>query len=210
MRSFLLASTLLLTGCGCRQDGPTQAVAIPPVASTSAPNPPRDARDVGAWSPVVEGVRGRLVATALVDANGKPQLAVDLDLENVSDMGNPIEIYCGGDGQALVHFAAEDESGTALAQPSHMGGSYASPPPFWLELLHGSSLHVTITKAAYEYVSPTDVLLRPKTFEAWPLPAQRTTKLYLRAKVVAFPSPPDARDHRAWKGPLDLPRVALP
>jgi hypothetical protein len=203
MRWILFASSLFIGGCGCHRDAEPPSVSIAPVASTT-----HGAPDAGAWSASVEGVRGRLVVT-LVEVKGKPQLAIDLDLENVSDMGNPIEIYCGGDGQALVTFSAEDETGTALAQPAAMGGSYASPNPFWLELPHASSLHVSITKAAYEYVSPTEVWLRPKTFEAWQLPAQRMQKLYLRAKVVALPAP-DGDHRRAWRGPLDLPRVLLP
>jgi hypothetical protein len=131
---------------------------------------------------------------------------LDLDLENVSDVANPIEISWGSLSTVLA-LALEDEAGAAVARDA-VGGNELTILPMWLELPVSSTMHMLISKAAYEYVPTGRTMLRPFSFQAWDIPPKRTGTLYLKGKITPLP----AKDtgHRAWRGPLDLPRVALP
>jgi hypothetical protein len=162
---------------------------------------PRD--DSDNWSPVVEGVRGRLIATSAQDA-GRPQIRLDLELENVTDLGTPIEIWWTN-WSAMLDLSLEDSTGTVLPRLG-LAGNEAGPPPFWLALLRHGSMRAMITKHAFEYVSNDRLLLRPTTFQGWAL-ADRTSPLYLRGTLTPKPSP-QPRD-RAWRGPLAFPRVRV-
>jgi hypothetical protein len=161
----------------------------------------------GEWSQEVQGVRGRLIAIPAKAGDGGRQLRIDVELKNVSDVADPIEIWWT-DIQSVVTFSLEDEAGRELPESS-LGGNHISPLGHWLRLEPHSLTRMTITTAAYEYVRRGETLLRPVTFQGWDLSAAPTGKLYLRAKLA-----PDAAEgpvpRRNWKGPLELPRVALP
>jgi len=42
------------------------------------------------WSPVVHGLRGRLIVTATTDVIHRPQWKLELELQNVTDLAEPI------------------------------------------------------------------------------------------------------------------------
>ncbi len=159
-----------------------------------------------AWSPVVDGVHGRLIVTPILDAKQHPQLRVELELENTSDVANPIPISWGAYG-AMLDFDLEDERGKVIDKAA-LPGNELSFTPVALQLPVSSTLRVTISAAALEYVPGGKTLLRPVVFQGWDLPA-KPTKLFLRAKFVPA-TPSTTSDRRAFKGPLELPRVALP
>lgn len=159
-----------------------------------------------AWSPVVDGVHGRLIVTPVLDAKQHPQLRVELELENTSDVANPIPISWGAYG-SMLQLVLEDDTGKVIPQ-NGIGGNEISPSPVTLQLPVASTLRVTITTAALEYVPGGKTMLRPVSLQAWDLPA-KPTKLFLRAKFVPA-SPSTTSDRRAMRGPLELPRVALP
>jgi len=158
------------------------------------------------WSAPSEGLRARLVATAVTDKN--PQIELALEIENVSDVDGGIGVPWG-DPNTMLKFVLEDEQGKPLA-PGGVGGSYASGPPYVVLLPVQSSLHYTITKAALEYVPGGKTMFRPLTFQGWDLPAKHG-KLFVRAtlspaKLDAKTKPPS----RAFTKPIELPRIALP
>jgi hypothetical protein len=158
------------------------------------------------WSPIVDGIHGRLIVTPILDAKQHPQLRIELELENTSDVANPIPISWGAYGQ-MLQLVLEDEHGKVIPQ-NGIGGNELSFAPVALQLPVASTLRVTISTAALEYVPGGTTMLRPVSLQAWNLPA-KPTKLFLRAKFV--PAMPSATsDRRAFKGPLELPRVALP
>ena len=160
--------------------------------------------DEAAWSAPVEGVRARLIATTTRDPSGRPQVRLDLELENVSDVGTPIAIAWGGLGSVL-ELAVEDEAGRVLP-PAGIGGNDLSPAPYWLELPHGSTLRMPVSRAAYEYVREDRMLFRPLALQAWELPADRRSRFYLTGTLRPLPSADRAR---FWPGPLALPRLTL-
>lgn len=162
----------------------------------------------GAWSKPAEGVRARLVVDAATDAQKRPQIAIALELENVSDVDGGIPLGWGAVGD-MVELELVDDRGTVVA-PAGVGGSFASGPPYVVALPSNTLLHVTISKAAIEYVPSGHQLLRPLTFQAWELPA-RHGKLFLRGTVSPHALDANAKaGPRAWTTPLDLPQVALP
>lgn len=158
------------------------------------------------WSPSVDGVRARLVVTPATDAQRRPQLAIALELENTSDVANPLPISWGAYGD-MVRFELEDEQGRVLPRLA-LPGNELSPAPVTLQLPVASTLHVQLTGNAIEYVPNGKALLRPLVFPGWDLPA-KPGKLYLRATFTPA-TPATTTDRRALAHPLVLPRVQLP
>jgi hypothetical protein len=160
--------------------------------------------DDSGWSPVVDGLRGRLVVTATVDAAKRPQLAIALELDNASDSAAPITLAAGAPSQ-MVKLVLEDEAGKAIAHGA-IAGNELIGPPYVLALPVHSTLRTTLSPAAYEYVPSGRTMLRPFALVAWDVPAKHG-KLYLRATFA----PVASKDVRGkWNGSLALPRVALP
>ncbi len=157
------------------------------------------------WSKVVQGVRGRLIATPVKRADGARQLRIDVELENVSDLASPLHIWWS-DIESVVDFTLEDEAGSVVPRMSP-GGNHMSPLPHWFSLEGQSLVRFTVTRNAYEYVPGVRTLLRPVSFQAWEPPA--TGKLYLRATLDAKGAE-DVSMRPIWRGPLALPRVLLP
>jgi hypothetical protein len=158
------------------------------------------------WSATVEGVRGRLIVTSAPAIDGKPQVRIELEIENVSDSAMPIAIGWGNLSQVL-ELSLEDESGAPVARDA-VPGNEITMQPSWLALPVSSSLRVVASKAAYEHVPNGRTMLRPFTFQAWTIPAARGP-LYLRGKLTPL-QVNDAGNRRPWSGPLSLPRVPLP
>ena len=202
-----VASTLAALACsvsGC--DDKTSAVAAPAPASGAAPGPASAAQADPGWSVVVDGVRGRLVVTRAPEHAGKPQLHIDLELENVRDTAMPAEIRWGS-FEDMVKFSLEDAAGRALPAIAPGGNSLAIPD-YWQPLPIRAALRVPISRNAYEYVSAGRTLFRPLVFQAWELTDPPPGPLYLRATFT--PARSDEANRNVWTGPLELPRVALP
>ena len=159
-----------------------------------------------AWSPPVDGVRARLVVAPTTDAAKRPQLEVALELENTSDVANPIPISWGAYG-SMLQLVLEDEHGKVIPQ-NGIGGNELSPSPVTLQLPVASTLRVRLTSAAFEYIPDGRTMLRPLSLQAWDIPAKHG-KLYLRATFTPA-TPATTTDRRALAGPLALPRVELP
>jgi len=169
------------------------------LAGSSAAAPP-------VWSPAVDGVQGRLIVTPILDAKRQPQLRVELELENTTDVANPIAISWGAYGD-MLQLVLEDEAGTPIERDA-VPGNELSFAPVALQLPHASTLRVTVSPAALSYNPGHRTMLRPTVFQAWGLPA-KPTRLFLRGRFV--PATPSATtDRRAFHGPLELPRVPLP
>ena len=210
--SLSLVSFVAFTMLGCMGSGPTKcpetgATAVTTVATTKAVMSTR-APSEPVWSKAMQGVRGRIIATPTHDAAGRPQLELDLVLENVSDLAAPIEIAWGSFG-GMLKLTLEDEAGKVVP-PHGVGGNEMTIPTRWLQLPLSSALRMNVSRAAYEYVSATRTMLRPVSWQAWDLPSPRTSKLYLRVELKPMWDPPAPADHHAWAGPLWFPRVELP
>jgi hypothetical protein len=225
MNPLVVTTIVLLTACvtGCG-DRPTTTpevatTATPPAGVTPTPPSSRSstsselsvpatptAPDGAGWSPGSHGLRGRLVVTQMPGEPGQPQIRLDLELENVSDSAMPIEIWWESFAD-MLELTLEDEAGVALPREM-IGGNYLSPPPHWLAIPHGAAIRLRISRNVYEYVRPGRTLIRPFSLQAWVSPAAPAGTLYLRGTLTAKAT--GETGHRAWTGPLALPRVALP
>lgn len=207
------AFLLLLVACAENTtSAPTPAVSSTPLAAPSeAPAPlpaPAPTSTNAGWSPTVQGLRGRLVLTKAGDAP-KPQVRIDLEIENVSDSATPIELWWA-DPSTIIELTLEDAQGTVIPK-SAMPGSYAAGPPTWLSVPVSSATRFTLSKGAYEYGTGGRVTLRPTTFQGWMSMPAPPARLFLRGKLTPpKPSAADATGHRPWAGTLDFPAVALP
>jgi hypothetical protein len=215
-RGICVAGVLLLivlapdrvtaAGSGTAVDLPD---AMTPLTARQSAEGARPAAQVGEtrgdWSLPVDGLRGRLIAT-MVEDDVRPQVRLELELENVREVATPIAMGWGS-WSAQLDFSLEDGSGAMLPRSSP-GGNELSPGPYWLHVPWGSSLRMVISKAAYEY-GPDRVLFRPMSFVAWELPRDRST-VYARGTLTPRDPAEPHPVYRAWRGPLALPRLALP
>ena len=180
------------------------AIVVPRAAQ--APSlPPRVSE--GRWSAIVDGLRGRLLLTAVAEGT-RPQLRIDLELENMRDTLGPIEIPWREPPSTIVRFSFEDESGLVVSNVIPAGNEH-STVPYVLTIPRASATRMTLSPAAYEYLNDGHVRLRPFTFVAWEI-AATPGRHYLSARLE--PKAPDAKDPwpRPWVGPLVLQRVPLP
>jgi hypothetical protein len=158
----------------------------------------------GAWSQTVSGVRGRLVIVPQ-DSEGRPQIRVDLELENLREVANNVEIWWSNAG-LMLDFQLEDEQGTPIAKGAAFGNE-AQPFPTWLILPHASALRVTLFP-----VGLAGRQFRLPNFQEWDLSHQPTGTLCLRATFKPRAAPDSAnvtRNRRPWIGPLALPCAPL-
>lgn len=176
------------------------------LASTAASAAP--ATPGPAWSATSEGLRARLIATATTDDKHRPEIQLELEIANVSDVDGGIGVPWG-DPNTMLKFALEDEHGKPVAT-APIAGSYASSGPYIVLLPVESTLRYTITPGAIEYGPPgTDDEFRPLTFQAWTLPAKHG-KLFLRATLSPAKLDAGKLPRRAMTKPIELPRIALP
>jgi hypothetical protein len=197
----------------------TTAVASPSLSApttspltTSPPSSPAPIEPVvdDGWSPTVDGLRGRLIATKTKDANGRAELKLDLELDNVSSSKKPVEIWWG-DFNEMLHFALDDQTGKELPGDA-AGGNYLSGPPHWLTVASGKPVRLTISETSYEYVPSGVTLFRPLTFQSWEVSKNAASKMFARASLTPskIPIPPaDAAGHHGFSGSLDLPRIQV-
>jgi hypothetical protein len=190
---------------------------MPTSAATTTPPNERQ----GDWSPVVDGLRGRLIAISSEDG-GRPQVRLDLELANDRPVINPLPIWWAGLTGMLA--LTLDENGTEI-QRIEGGGNEMIPPPYWLELPHKSTLRMTITPQGFEYLADGRVLFRPTTFQEWALHSLPQSGLYLSGRftpttapepAITTPRPTtmgqalrEAVPDRPFRSQLVLPRVQL-
>jgi hypothetical protein len=196
---------VLAGSCRSRTTDPLRAASR--LTSTAEVLPPSATE--GQWSSVVDGLRGRLIATAQT-LEGKPQVQIDVELENVSDGSIAIQWW---DAESALSYSLEADDGPATADEIFPGGSHWIPNKSSLLFVPSrTSMRMTAVTQAYEYLANGGVLLRPETFHAWIIPKTPTQKLFLRGRFQTggVTGSESEQALTGWKGPLELPRVALP
>jgi len=169
----------------------------------------------GAWSPVVSGLRGRLVTSG-----SKPDhsaLRIVLELENVSDQG-PLEIHWMGDVHlGFATFRLDDAAGNDIEPPWRLGGNAPSgniraflPPAKVVRYdVHGGPFETMMGGR----------ILRIGAFWGRQLPSDGSRR-FLRGQVTGAPAldgaiayegnaPAAMPRGRVWIGRLELPAVCI-
>ncbi|HEY4177850.1 MAG TPA: hypothetical protein VGM90_13480 [Kofleriaceae bacterium] len=161
-----------------------------------------------AWSKTEQGVHARLIVESTTDAQKHAQIAVSVEIENVGDVAGGLPLPWG-DITEMLTFTIEDANGKVVAGEAP-GGNRLSPLPYIVPLPEHSTLRVSVTPSAIEYVPGGKTLFRPVTFQAWELPAKHGP-LFVRATLTPHAQEKGAKAQpRSWSVPLELPRVALP
>ena len=160
---------------------------------------------VGKWSDVVDGLRGRLHFSDGYKFNGTRLATIYLELENVSDRGNPMQFY-------FDEFTALDcELRNSAGKPApSLGGpmDYMSVGPHWMELPHGASLRlpVSINGHGVHRLAGTMIGL---AHECWTFTPNTRADFFLTGTF--HPRAPQGQEREnAWQGTLKLPKLRIP
>jgi hypothetical protein len=138
---------------------------------------------VGGWSRPASGLRGRLLASAADGSCGTTiQLRVDVELENVSDVGNPLEILWEKD-EALV-FRLTDASGAAIAT-APASASITEPGPHWITLPVRSSLRMDVTTYGYAVRPNLRLFIGLAGMRTWQIEANDAGRYRLGATLTS-------------------------
>ena len=78
------------------------------VSPAASPSAKADATG-DTWSAAVDGLRGNYIATAFQDA-GRPQVRLELELQNVRDVLNPLEIPWRAPSWNMLDLTLTDET----------------------------------------------------------------------------------------------------
>jgi hypothetical protein len=156
------------------------------------------------WSAVKDGVQGRLIFSEEPAFNGTRMLGIDLELRNVSDVGNPIEIYY----DPINAFRCEllDAKNNPVAQPP-LVADIMTPNPYWISLPYQGSIRFRVSVNGYGVAKDSGRMIQ-MSCGAWLLKPGDQAPYAFHATLSADPAR-EPRPH-AWKGPLELPLTAVP
>ena len=160
--------------------------------------------ETGAWSDVVNGVQGRLIISEDQPFSYTKIVAVYLELQNVSNVGNAIEIYFDPTHTFQCQLLDPDDKPVATAG---LPASIMIPHPFWLILPYDSSLRFRISVSGYG-VPRNEKALIPLECGDWVIKSGDAIDYKLEVTFVVNP-PKVEIDRRVWKGTLKLPRVKV-
>lgn len=157
------------------------------------------------WSDPVNGLRGRLIFGKDEKFNGTRLATIYIELQNVSNVLNPIEIYYDT-GRALPCVLL-DVSNQPVAQ-SGMPADIISLNAFWIVLPYDSILRFRVSVTGYGI--PKDAGLSIGLMSGnWIIPPTSHTDHFLSASFVVAP-PANTEHIHAWRGVLKLPIVKIP
>lgn len=159
--------------------------------------------EIGAWSATINGLRGRLLAAPGEVFERTRMIDVYLELKNVSDVGNPLEIYF--DEFDSLKSTVIDADGKALKEPPN-AASIASPGPFWLSIPWDGTLRFRVSVSGYGIYKNSGVDI-PMSSGNWVIAASDKKEYFL---AVDFHAARTTDKRRAWEGTLHLPKVLIP
>ncbi len=156
------------------------------------------------WSAVKDGVQGRLIFTEDAPFNGMRMLSLDLELRNVSDVGNPIEIYY----DPINAFRCEliDAKKNPVPQPP-LVADILTPNPYWISLPYQGSIRFRISVDGYGIPNDGGRMIQ-MSCGAWLIKLADQADYQFRATFIA--DRPRKPGRRIWTGPLELPLVRIP
>jgi hypothetical protein len=160
--------------------------------------------EAGAWSEAVDGVQGRLVVSDGQDANGVRFPDVFLELQNVSDVMNPIEIYYDTLHPNLSCDLV-DAQGNVVPR-ANGPADVLLPLSFWLTLPQGALLRFKISVRGYLVAKGNDISLQMICGD-WTLKTADDAR-FLRATLAGTASE-EGQGRRVWHGTLALPKVRV-
>jgi hypothetical protein len=164
-----------------------------------------EVRTTGDWSTPVDGLRGRLLFGEGEKVNGTRMALIYLELQNVSDLGNPMEIYFDTDN--ALHAALLDASGESIPQAGSPFDIDAAPS-YWITLPHDSTLRFRVSVTGYGIPKDGGLSIGMMSGD-WRIPAKSRGDYFLTTSFRVSPPKDQTRPH-PWKGALKLPKLKIP
>jgi hypothetical protein len=161
---------------------------------------------VGPWSEVAQGIRGRLAVDFGPDLAGAEMAVVYLEIQNVSDVANPKELWFDP-GRSLVEWNLQDEQGRKIPKPGGIVASIMMMGPYWITLPHDATLRFRASVSGYG-IQPNGGIAFQLPGAFWQVARQPGVTYELSATFVS--SPPKGDIRHAWRGRLLLPSVKIP
>jgi hypothetical protein len=165
-----------------------------------------EAITAGDWSEPTNGLRGRLLFSEDAKFYGTEMATVYLELQNVANIGNPMEIYFDTIHSPL-HFELKNVSGNSQKNaPADLDEMI--PGSYWIDLPHDSTLRFRVSSNGYGIPKDAGLAIGvPGNF--WIIPYAETNDYFLTASFDVIPA--IDKDHiHAWKGTLKLSPVKIP
>lgn len=164
-----------------------------------------EVRTAGEWSAPVDGLRGRLLFGEGEKFNGTRMALIYLELQNVSDVGNPMEVYFDIDRGLDCELL--DGSGKSIPKAGSPA-SITTPPSYWITLPHDSILRFRVSVTGYGIPKDGGLSIGMMSGD-WRIPANTRGDYFLTTPFSV--SPPKEQSHsRPWKGVLKLPKLKIP
>lgn len=165
-----------------------------------------EATDAAPWSEPVNGLRARMTMKRSEVFNGTPMIATYLELQNVSDVGNPMNVAWR---RERMDFRVVDADGRELpkAMGPYSGGGFHVHD---LVLPYDSRLSFNISCRGLGVPADKAALIDLGPPNCWII--ERDGKdYYLEASFEIPQSKRDREDPtRPWHGRIELPRVQIP
>lgn len=182
---------------------------ILPLAGRAALSIPPDPQATSAWSPVVDGVQGRLLVALDGKVNGTKMTRIYLELRNIADLMTPRRVnYSSGEGLRLV---VVDSKNKRVTDDTGDDFDAMRPDPYEIVLPQDSSLRFLVSVPGYgisrnagtmlELGAPPDGLVM--------LPSQSHETYFLRG-TFSVPASTKPGFQQEWHGILALPKVKIP
>jgi hypothetical protein len=173
------------------------------ITGQSAESPAKD----GGWSESVNGLRARLVFGEERVLYGTRIPEVCLELQNASDIGNPMEFDF--DASKFIRFdlrSSDDKPGPKPAGIADADGFILEP--FHITIPQGGTLKFPITWRGYGIPREGGTALG---FEGafWVIPASDKSKYFLSATLEVPQTQRDPNRARRWHGTIKIPPVIV-
>lgn len=160
----------------------------------------------GEWSKPVQGVRGRLVLIKGAPVNGTVQIHVYLELQNVSDVANPIHLASG----RSFSFDLTDANGRSKSESGMEVDVIVPDDLFGLVLPYESTLRflVSVTGVGIPKDKAAQISVpHESSFKSWVIDPGNDSLYFLSG---IFKTTAQRQPHQTWSIVLELPKVQIP
>jgi len=178
-----------------------------PLAGHASPVIQPDPQAVGAWSPIVNGVQGRLLVAVDGKVNGTRQSRIYLEFRNVSDGMTPLRVAWGSG--AGLKLEVVDGKNKRIADT---GGDFDAMSPDFYEVVlpQDSSLRFLVSVSGYGVPKDAGTMLELGVSDGLIILPSQSRETYFLLGSFSVPASTKLGSQQEWHGTLTLPKVKVP